>query len=329
MMGSLFGPAASRSPDLAVRLGPLQLAHPLINASGTMEILDLADVLGPEVLTDPPVAAYVPKTITVDARAGNRPPRILETPGGMINAIGLSGEGLEAFAAGRLPRLLRLPCPVILSIGGFSVEEYVTLAAGLRDAVEGVLGSGWTGRVGLELNISCPNVHSGCVSIGSDAGETETAVAAVRKVWPGLLIAKLTPNVTDITAIGRAAEAAGADGLAAVNTFKGLVIDRTTLRPYLGNTTGGLSGPAIKPLALRAVYELYDAVKIPIVGMGGVATVDDVLDFLACGARVVALGSAAFREPLLGARLLRDLQQCLSARRLVLGEAVGCAHSPD
>ena len=319
--------APHATPDLSVDLGPLRFRYPIINASGTMEILDLAEVLGPGVLADPPVAAYVPKTITVDARAGNRAPRILETPGAMINAIGLSGEGLEAFVAGRLRRLLELPCPLILSVGGFSLEEYVTLASGLARALEQALGDGWTSRVGLELNISCPNVHTGCVSIGSHPGETETVVAAVREVWPGLLIAKLTPNVTDITAIGRAAEAGGADAIAAVNTYKGLVLDRVTLRPYLGNVTGGLSGPAIKPLALRAVYELFESVKLPIIGMGGVATVQDVLDFISCGAQVVAVGSAAFREPLLGARLASELGEALAAREFTLGGLVGRAHS--
>jgi dihydroorotate dehydrogenase (NAD+) catalytic subunit len=313
--------------DLSVTLGPLTLSHPIINASGTMEIFDLAEVLGPEILSAPPVAAYVPKTITVDARAGNRAPRILETPGGMINAIGLSGEGLEAFVAERLPRLLGLPCPLILSVGGFSLEEYVALASGLRDSLEGLLGSAWTAKAGLELNISCPNVHSGCVSIGSSPGETEMVVGAVRKVWPGLLVAKLTPNVTDIASIARAAEGAGADAIAAVNTYKGLVIDRATLRPYLGNTTGGLSGPAIKPLALRAVYELFETVGIPIIGMGGVSTVQDVLEFISCGARAVAVGSAAFREPLLGDRLADELAEALSAGQTDLGSLVGLAHS--
>ena len=321
------GRAQGAKPDLSVTLGPLTLGHPIINASGTMEIFDLAEVLGPEILAAPPVAAYVPKTITVDARAGNRAPRILETPGGMINAIGLSGEGLEAFVAHRLPRLLRLPCPLILSVGGFSVEEYVTLATGLRDALEVTAGSAWTAKAGLELNISCPNVHSGCASIGGSPGETEAVVGAVRKVWPGLLIAKLTPNVTDITAIGRAAEAAGADAIAAVNTYKGLVLDRATLRPYLGNITGGLSGPAIKPLALRAVYELFETVGIPIIGMGGVATAQDVLEFISCGARAVAIGSAAFREPLLGARVADELRQALETLNLDLGGLAGRAHS--
>jgi dihydroorotate dehydrogenase (NAD+) catalytic subunit len=313
--------------DLSVRLGPLQLRHPLINASGTMEIFDLAEIFGEQILEQPPVAAYVPKTITVEARPGNRSPRILETAAGMINAIGLSGEGLDEFVRSRLPRLLKLPCPLILSVGGFSVEEYVTLALGLHEALAAALGESWPGKAGLELNISCPNVHSGCASIGGDAGETAQVVGAVRAVWPGLLVAKLTPNVTDIATIGRAAEAAGADAIAAVNTYKALVIDRETLRPYLGNIVGGLSGPAIKPLALRAVYDLYESVTVPIIGIGGVATCQDVLEFLSCGAHVVGVGSAAFREPLLAARLAGDLAAALEARGATVGSLHGGAHS--
>jgi dihydroorotate dehydrogenase (NAD+) catalytic subunit len=324
---STAGPEAA-VPDLSVELGPLRLEHPLINASGTMEILDLAEVFGMEVLDHPPVAAYVPKTITVDPRLGNPGPRILETPAGMINAIGLAGEGLHAFVHDRLPRLLGLPCPLILSIGGFSLKEFVTLASELRDALEAALGMKWPAKVGLELNISCPNVHTGCMSIGSDAKETEQVVGAVRNAWRGLLVAKLTPNVTDIGVIGRAAEAAGADAIAAVNTYKGLVIDRDTLAPYLGNITGGLSGPAIKPLALRAVFDLFASVRIPVIGMGGVATVQDVIDFMSCGAKVVAVGSAAFREPLIGSRLAGGLRGALEARGLTLDTMRGLAHSP-
>jgi dihydroorotate dehydrogenase (NAD+) catalytic subunit len=316
------------APDLSVRLGPLRLEHPLINASGTMEIFELAEVFGREILDHPPVAAYVPKTITVEPRTGNRPPRIMETPAGLINAIGLAGEGLEAFIRHHLPPLLLLPCPLILSVGGFSVEEYVTLAIRLREALDSALGDVWPAKAGLELNISCPNVHTGCVSIGSDPGETGQVVAAVRRVWPGLLVAKLTPNVTDIGAIGWAAEAAGADAIAAVNTYKGLVIDRSTLKPYLGNLTGGLSGPAVKPLSLRAVYDLFASVTVPIVGMGGVATVQDVLEFISCGAQVVAVGSAAFREPCLGTRLAGELSTALEDRGLTLGVLRGQAHSP-
>jgi dihydroorotate dehydrogenase (NAD+) catalytic subunit len=319
---------AAVGADLSVRLGPLDLAHPIINASGTMEIFDLAEVFGGDILERPPVAAYVPKTVTVEARDGNAAPRILETAGGMINAIGLSGEGIEAFVRDSLPRLLRLPCPLIVSVGGFSVDEYTFLASRLREALEDAQGNDWVTRAGLELNISCPNVHSGCVAIGSDPKETYQVVSAVKAVWPGLLEAKLTPNVADISAIGRAAETAGADALAAVNTFAGLVIDRETLRPYLGNITGGLSGPAIKPLALRAVYELFKSVSVPIVAIGGIATVQDVLEFISCGARVVAVGSAAFREPALARRLSAELEGALAERGYTLTGICGLAHNP-
>lgn len=312
--------------DLAVQLGPLRLAHPVINASGTMDVFELADALGPQILKDPAVSAYTPKTVTVKPREGNPGPRILETAGGMINAIGIPSRGLDAFVAEELPRLLDLPCPLILSIAGFSEGEYGVLAAGLRDALDRLVEGDWTVRVGLELNISCPNVHSGCASIGADARETRDLVKTMRKAWPGLLVVKLTPNVTDITAIGRVAAAAGADAIAAVNTYKGLVIDRETLRPYLGNITGGLSGPAIKPLALRAVYELFGAVKVPIIGMGGIATVGDVMEFMSCGAMVVAVGSAGFLEPGLAGVLSRQLAGVLDERGLCLGELVGRAH---
>lgn len=316
--------------DLSVQLGPLRLAHPVINASGTMEIFELAESIAPDVVQPSRLAAYVPKTITLDPRPGNRPPRILETPGGVINAIGLPGPGLDAFIRDELSRLLVLPCPLVLSIGGFSTNDYVTLAVGLRDALDELVGQGdgggWRARVGLELNISCPNVHSGCASIGSDPTETSAVVSAVRAVWPGLLVVKLTPNVTDITVIGRAAEEAGADAIAAVNTYKGLVVDRATLRPYLGNVTGGLSGPAIKPLALRAVFELFGILRLPIVGMGGVASVQDVLEFMACGASVVAVGSSAFRDPCFIEHLVHDLPRALEDRGLTLDTLLGKAH---
>ncbi len=321
---------AGPGPDLGVRLGPLRLEYPVINASGTMELFDMADALGPELLREPPVAAYVAKTITFEPRAGNRPPRIMETPAGLINAIGLEGEGAAAFFETRLPRLLGLPCPVIVSIGGFSLQEYVLLASGLRMRLEegsaGDATDAWMERVGLELNISCPNVHSGCASIGAEPSETERVVAAVREVWPGLLMPKLTPNVTDIAAVARAAVRGGADAVAAVNTFKGLVIDRRTLRPYLGNTVGGLSGPAIKPLALRCLYELAEAVDVPLVGMGGVADAEDVMEFLACGATVVAVGASLFRDPWVCAELASDLRRLLQARGMTLSDVIGVAH---
>jgi len=320
--------ASAGGVDLSVRLGPLQLANPVINASGTMEIFELATSFGLDILKDPPVAAYVPKTITLDARQGNPPPRISETTGGVINSIGLANEGIESFLRG-LESLVVLPCPIIVSIGGFSHEDYVELATRLSKALDARFGGGaetWKSRVGLELNISCPNVHSGCVSIGSSELETREVTARVREVWQGLLIAKLTPNVTELAPIARAAVAGGADAIAAVNTFKALVLDKATLKPYLGNVYGGLSGPAVKPLALRFVYEIFRAVDVPIVGMGGIGTVGDVLDFMACGARVVAVGAASFRDPWLCRKLAHQLASTLAERGLRLDDLVGCAH---
>jgi dihydroorotate dehydrogenase (NAD+) catalytic subunit len=291
-----------------------------------MELLELAETFGEGVLETPPVAAYVPKTITPAPRAGNAPPRILETASGMLNSVGLPGEGLEAFIAQKLPKLLSLPCPLIVSVGGFSRADYVCAARSLRLTLEETLGEDWVARVGLELNISCPNVHSGCMLIGADPRETQGVVSAVRGEWPGLLVAKLTPNVTDISSMARAAVEGGADAIAAVNTFKGLAIDRTTLRPYLGNLTGGLSGPAIKPLALLAVFEIFASVEVPIVGMGGVSCLQDALDFMACGAAVVAVGSAGFRDPWLAAGLAKELGPELQRRGLQLCDVVGRAH---
>ncbi len=316
---------------MQVDLGPLRLAYPIVNASGTMELFDLAEAFGPEVLERPPVAAYVPKTVTLRSREGNPPPRILETAGGVINAIGLPNEGLDAFLTDRLPRLLRLPCPLVLSIGGFAPEEYTALASALRDALDGCDAHEqppeWLTRVGLELNISCPNVHSGCLSIGTDPDETRDLVAAVRAMWPGLLVAKLTPNVTDLVSVAKAAVAGGATALALVNTFKGMVLDRDSLKPYLGNITGGLSGPAIKPLALRAVYEVYEAVDVPLIGMGGISTGRDVLEFMACGATVVAVGSAGLRDPWIAERLANEVNAELGSRGLEVETLVGWAHS--
>jgi len=312
--------------DLSVALGPLRLDYPLINASGTLELLDLAETVGRPFIEEPPVAAYVTKTVTLSPRSGNPPPRILQVPMGMLNAVGLPSKGVEAFVADELPRLLCLPCPLILSIGGFATDEYVSLARRLKEALESGLGADWAGRIGLELNISCPNVHSGCAAIGSDATQTEELVSAVRESWSGLLVAKLTPDVSDIVMIARAAEKAGADAVAAVNTFRGLALDRHSLKPYLGNLTGGLSGPAIKPLALRCVYELFAGVDIPIIGMGGVANIQDVLEFMACGANVVAIGSSGLREQCLASILADKLRASLAQRGLPMDELVGCAH---
>jgi len=183
---NLDAAASGSAVDLSVRLGPLRLAHPLINASGTLDLFEVAETLGPAVLAKPPVAAYVPKTVTLNPRRGNEPPRIVETAAGMLNSIGLPNEGVESFVRTALPRLLALPCPVILNVGGFSPGEYVQAAQLLRAAVDGAAGASreWRERVGLELNVSCPNVHSGCISIGSDPGETAATVAGCGACGP-------------------------------------------------------------------------------------------------------------------------------------------------
>ncbi len=335
-------PPVDASVDLSVQLGPIRLAHPLINASGTFDLFEVADAVDGGLLREPPVAAYVPKTVTLEPRRGNEPPRIVETAGGMLNSIGLPNKGVEAFIAEDLPRLLSLPRPVILNVGGFSPAEYGLLAARLRRALEAAgLGSpsasgssatstgvqaSWTSRVGLELNISCPNVHSGCISIGTDPVETRAAVKGARDEWPGLLVAKLTPNIGDIRPIALAAAEGGASAISLVNTFKGLALDRVSLRPYLGGVTGGLSGPAIKPLALRLCYEVAETVDLPLIGMGGVVEVQDVLDMMACGASVVAVGAAGFRDPWLPATLARQLAVRLRDRGWTLADVLRRAH---
>lgn len=316
------------SSRLHTHLGPMFLEYPVINASGTLDLLETADALGLDGDYRVPVAAYVPKTVTMLPREGNPTPRVAEVAAGMVNSIGLPNEGVKAFVADTLPRLLNLTCPLIVNVAGFSRDEYVSVVERVSRALEDELGSDkgmWAPRVGIELNVSCPNVDSGCMSIGTDAEEIARLTQAVRDVWPTplLLAVKLTPNVTDIASMALAAEEAGASVVSLVNTFKGLVVDRDTLKPYLGGITGGLSGPAIKPLALRCVFEVAAVVDIPIIGMGGIACTQDVVEFMACGASVVAVGAAGFVDPWLPARLAEELEEVLCERSLTLGELIG------
>jgi dihydroorotate dehydrogenase (NAD+) catalytic subunit len=301
------------SVDLSVDLGPIPLDHPVINASGTYDVREYAARYDGDYFADFPFAAYVPKTITLEPRAGNAPPRVTETASGMINAIGLENPGLAAFLES-LPQLAALRQPVIVSVGGSTVQEYVAVV----DGVEAALTAGRSPRIiGYELNASCPNVRSGCVSIGTDAHETAALVAAVRPRTARLLIAKLTPNVTDVVAIARAAVDAGVDGLSLVNTFKAMVLDPGTLMPFLGNRTGGLCGPAIKPVALRMVAEVAAAVAVPVIGMGGIVSGLDALEFVACGATAVALGAVNFTAVHAPARIVAELRAEMVRRGLV------------
>jgi dihydroorotate dehydrogenase (NAD+) catalytic subunit len=294
--------------DLRVRLGAIELEHPLVNASGTYDALAVA---GPSSLADFPYAAYFPKTVTLEPRAGNRPPRVTETPSGMINAIGLANPGIDTFLD-QLPRLAGLTVPVIVSVGGSRPEDYLTVIERTERRLEA--SSAAPAVAGYELNVSCPNVAQGGLAIGADADATGRLTAAARRLTGRTLIVKLTPNVTDVVAPARAAAEGGADALALVNTFKAMVLNPQTLRPLLGNRTGGLCGPAIRPIALRMVAEVAAAVDLPIVGMGGVTSGQDALDFIACGATAVAIGAAVFADPQAPHRIVAELRELLERR---------------
>ncbi|MFO0879451.1 MAG: dihydroorotate dehydrogenase [Gemmataceae bacterium] len=284
--------------SLGVTLGRLSLRNPILVASGTFgyarEMAGLVDFSR--------LGGIVPKTVTRQPRAGNPPPRTVETPSGMLNAIGLDNDGIEHFIAHHLPYLRELPAPLVANIAGKTEEEFVEMAALLAPH---------PGIAALELNLSCPNV-SGGVDFATDPAVTARVVRQVRAVCPFPLFAKLTPNVTDIVPIAQAAAEAGADALSLINTFVGMAIDWRRRRAILGNKTGGLSGPAIKPLALRIVWRVAQHVRIPIIGIGGIASADDVMEFLVAGASAVQLGTVNFYDPTACHRILDALPQHLA-----------------
>ncbi len=283
---------------LEVQLGRLRLANPVAVASGTFgyarEMAGLLDLAR--------LGAILPKTITQQPRPGNAPPRTVETTGGMLNSIGLDNDGIEAFLARQLPYLASLGTAIIVSIAGKSCEEFVAMAARLE---------GTAGINALELNMSCPNV-SGGIDFGTNPLTCEKVVSGVRKACSFPILAKLTPNVTDITVIAKAAETAGADALSLINTCLGMSVDWRRRRPVLGNVLGGLSGPAIKPIALRIVYQAARAVKTPIMAIGGIATVDDAMEFFVTGATAVQIGTANFYNPTASIQLLDALPAALT-----------------
>jgi dihydroorotate dehydrogenase (NAD+) catalytic subunit len=301
-----------KAPDLSVRLGPLVLDHPLVDASGTFDLQEYALRYDGDYFNDFPFAAYVPKTVTSEPRTGNPAPRITETPAGLINAIGLENPGVHVWIE-QLPDWARLRQPVIVSVGGNEPGQYAAVIAALEERLARAAAGDLPRIEGYELNISCPNVSSG-LQIGSDPAATREVLAACRGATSRFLLAKLTPNVRDVTEIGAAALEAGADGLSLVNTLKAMVLDRDTLKPFLGNRTGGLCGPAIKPIALRMVAEVAQAFPgTPIVGMGGVMTGQDALEFIACGATAVAIGAANFTALEAPVRILQELRDELAA----------------
>ena len=283
---------------LDVRLGRLRLVNPIMVASGTFgyarEMAGLVDMgrLG----------GILPKTITPDPRPGNPPPRTIETASGMLNSIGLDNDGVDSFIEKQLPYLASLGTAIVVSIAGRSEPEFIQMAARL---------DGLPGVAALELNISCPNVTGG-VDFGTDPAMCERLVAGVRHTCSLPVLAKLTPNVTDISQIARGAEAGGADAISLINTCLGMAVDWRRRRPILGNVLGGLSGPAIKPIALGAVYRVARAVDVPLVGMGGIASIDDVMEFLVAGATAVQIGTANFYNPTVSRQILDALPAALA-----------------
>ncbi|HKP91061.1 MAG TPA: dihydroorotate dehydrogenase [Thermoleophilaceae bacterium] len=275
------------------------LRGPVLNGSGTFDAIAARRAFG-DALLEPerfPFDAFVSKTITVEPRQGNPPPRLWESPAGMINSIGLPNKGLAGFLREDLPRLAELPVPLVVSVMGFSREELAELVRAVGERDEVAL---------LELNVSCPNVETGLV-MGADPAETAAAVERVRPETEKPLIVKLTPNATDPGAVAVAAEAAGADALSLVNTLKGMALDPRTRQPWLGGRTGGVSGPAVRPIALEQVAAVAARVRVPVVGMGGIASGRDARDFLDAGATCVAVGTESFRDPAAGRRIADEL----------------------
>jgi dihydroorotate dehydrogenase (NAD+) catalytic subunit len=283
----------------------ISLAHPVINASGTYDAIAAQRVFGDQLLEDFPFAAFVSKTITPEPRAGNAPQRIWETPAGMINSIGLPNKGLEGFLAEDLPQLAELPVPLIVSVMATNREDFSRLVGAVADRDE---------VAAIELNVSCPNVHSGLI-VGEQPAETEALLEALRPLSAKPLVVKLTPNVADPAAVALAAERGGADAVSLINTLKASAFDPATGAAALAAGHGGLSGPAVRPVALAQLRAVAAAVELPIVGMGGVCDGPSALEFLDAGAAVIAVGTESFRDPLAGKTVAAELAAMTVGRR--------------
>jgi dihydroorotate dehydrogenase (NAD+) catalytic subunit len=302
--------------NLSIQIGAVTLRNPLIAASGCfgygVEYADAVDLSS--------LGGVAVKGLFLAEREGHSPPRIVETPSGMLNAIGLQGIGVHRFIAEKLPDLRRLGATVFVNICGSTLAEYCEVARILSDA-EGV--------AALELNISCPNIKEGGIEFGCSLTGTYDVVSAVRKVTSLPIIPKLTPNVTDVASFARAAEEAGADAVSLVNTFLAMAIDVETRRPKLTNVVGGLSGPAIRPIAVRMVWDCYRAVKIPVIGMGGIATAEDVLEFIIAGASAVQVGTTNFVDPLIWDKLIDGVSAYMQRHQIArVADLVGSFNDP-
>ncbi len=301
-------------PVLTTKIGKLELAYPTLMGSGCYgtgeEFAPFADLSK--------IGGIVLKSVTRLPRLGNPVPRIVHTPAGMLNAIGLQNPGLNWYLEHEVHKYAGRPCKIIGSVAGFSVDDYAYVCERLaaRDEI-----------AAIELNVSCPNVASEGETFGCDAALTARVVEAARSTTDKTLLVKLSPNVTDIRSVARAAEAAGADALAVINTVRGMAIDVESWRPRLANVSGGLSGPAIRPIAVLAVYEVAQTVKIPIVGQGGIETLTDALEFFLAGATAISIGTANFTDPRIPERIVRGLQAYLTRRGLTrIEEIVGKAN---
>jgi dihydroorotate dehydrogenase (NAD+) catalytic subunit len=283
--------------DLSTTLGRLRLPNPIMVASGTFgyarEMEQVVDVSR--------LGAVLPKTITAEPRMGNAPWRTVETAAGLLNAIGLDNDGVDAFVTHHLPYLSSLQAPIVVSVAGRTQDDFVSLARRI----------GGHGVAAVELNLSCPNV-SGGVDFGTDPAACHDVVAAARQACEVPILAKLTPNVTRIADIARAAAEAGADAVCLINTVLAMAVDWRKRRPMLGNGMGGMSGPAIKPIALRCVHQVASAVDVPIIGIGGIANIDDVMQFLVAGASAVQIGTANYYDPTVSTRLIDQLPAALA-----------------
>jgi dihydroorotate dehydrogenase (NAD+) catalytic subunit len=283
----------------AVEFCGIELAHPIINASGTFDAIAAQRAFGEQLIERFPFSAFVSKTVTLAPRQGNPPPRLWEIAGGMINSIGLPNKGLDGYLAEDLPKLAALPVPLIVNVMGFSREELATLVAAFAERDE---------VAALELNVSCPNVETGLV-MGADPWEVSALLDRVRPLTEKPLIVKLTPNASDVAAVAAAAESAGASALSLINTIRGMALDPRSGQPWLGGTTGGISGPAVRAVALAQVRAVREAASIPIIGMGGVQRGFDARDLMRVGADLVAVGTESFRDPNAASRIALELAE--------------------
>jgi len=304
----------SHDRDLIVRVASLELRTPLIAASGCYgygEEFTAVDDGGS-------LGAVSVKGTSLEPRAGNPPPRLVETPGGLLNCVGLQNPGIEYFVNRAMPSLRQRPYKTVLNVAGHTASDYVAVAERVAQV---------PGIAALELNLSCPNVARGGMTLGTDPESVRAVVEAVRRVTDRLIIAKLSPNVTDITEIAAAAEAGGADAVSLINTLLAMVIDVEHRRPVLGNTFGGLSGPAVRPVAVRMVWQVFERVDLPIIGGGGIVSARDVLEFMLAGATAVQLGTGLFLNPRLPATIVRELRDYLGRHgHSSVMELVGLAH---